>query len=275
MLENRKVEESPLEVNSKRKWERMEKNRGNIYKVIGFFGFYQKAGVTSISTSIAKILSKDNKVLLIFLSGSKSINYLGEKELKSIDMIKANIISKKCERIDIEKIITKVNDVDAIGDVESSYSDIEYPLFTYEVLSKIFNNYDYIIFDGGADYKNPTLISLITNIRDIYFVGTQSIKDIEAYKDFKINIIDLLNIEHKIILNKYVRDFSLNLKSDIEKDIGEKIDFSIPYIPYGMEKEWENETLLGYKKYEREIEKIAGSIRGIKEPKKKFFKRFI
>lgn len=248
-------------------------------KVIGFFGSDSQVGVSMIAESISTYLSEKGSVLLISASGEKSVSYIKKETVHSLDYIRPNLLSGKLSKDDLEEIIEKDEkngNLSFIAGVNSSYTSKLFPINTFDLILGAVNKYDYIVIDGGHGLDKALTISAFNACDLRYFVLTQQPKSIARFFDMKNYVLKPLGLEGEVIINKYIKDLSFYKTGEIEKMLGNKVSFLVPYSEYGWQAEYENKTLMKEKRYRKEIEKFgkyieSGSLQ--REPRGIFSRR--
>lgn len=97
-------------------------------EVITFFGGDSQTGTTMISESVAECLGADRKKALYIRCGGKIEDYNEkEKQFKSIDDIKADVISGEVSAPDVNRIVEKGRDYDIIRGVRNPYGAGYFP----------------------------------------------------------------------------------------------------------------------------------------------------
>jgi MinD superfamily P-loop ATPase len=75
-------------------------------------------------------------------------------------------------------------------------------------------------------------------------------------------VLDALEIEGTLLINKYQSSFSLLSEREIGKLFGMECAGRIPYIEYGWQAEIEKKTLMGAGRFRKAVEEITSVITG-------------
>jgi len=233
-----------------------------VKKIIGFFGGDSQVGTTMIAQSLAEFLADHGcKVLLILGSGNYGDTYLKNNPTNSIDDLKADIRSGKVDTEELMQSLQQKKTLWILPGVRNPLMAKYFPENTYDILlEEGKSHFDYVIIDGGGDYQLGITISALNYCDRKYFVITQQAKSLARYSLYRQQIFMPLGIEGKLIINKYIRDPALFLKTDILKFCEKEDALLIPYTEYGWQAEMEGATLMAHRGVYKAIERLAGEI---------------
>lgn len=232
-------------------------------KIVGFFGADSQVGTTMTALATAESL-RNAGYKILFISGSGKLG--GEfisGEGGSIDDIKAGVSSGRVTAEDLVQTIEEIKGLHIIRTVRNTYTAKYFPENTFQVmLEGLHDKYDYVIIDGGENANIGLMISALVVSSHRYFVTTQQRKSAERFAEFRNSVAEPLGIDGKVIINKYIRNPTFFMKSDISILSGENRSFTIPYIEYGWQSEMENRTMMQFPKFASAINKIRDDITG-------------
>lgn len=228
-------------------------------RVIGFFGGDSQVGTTMVAQSVAERLAEQGlRVLLVFGSGKYGDGYTKEDGAHSIDDLKAGLRSGKVEREELMQSLTEKKNLFILPGVRNPLLAKYFPENTYRLLiEQAREDFDYMIIDGGCEYHLGITISALTDCDVRFFVTTQQAKSLYRYGLYRKQILEPLELDGRLIINKYLRDPALFLKHDILKFCGMKDAVTLPYIEYGWQAEMEGKSLLAYRGFCKGIEQIV------------------
>lgn len=228
-------------------------------KIIGFFGGDSQVGTTMVAQSVAESLKdRGKKVLFILGSGKYGEEFVNVSGRYSLDDLKAGIRSGKISEDDLSQAIEENRGIWVLPSVRNPLTSKYFPENTYEVmLSTAGKEFDYIVIDGGEDANLGLMISALNIADERFFITTQQSKSVHRLLLLKKNILEPLQLQGKLIINKYVMDLALFLKQDILSLCEMEEAFSIPYIEYGWQAEMEGRTLLHFNKFAKAVGNIA------------------
>lgn len=246
-------------------------------KKIGFFGGDSQIGTTMLAQSFAEELAeKGLRVLLIFGSGKAGDMYVNLSQDKSIDDLKASIRSGKVEREEFFQTLEHKKTLWMLPSVRNPFVAKYYPENTYEVLMESVEDYfDYVVFDGGSDVNLGLWISALNICQERYFVTTQQAKSVIRFKLYQKQILEPLQVDGMLIINKYMKDPALYLKSDILRILGRQEALLVPYIEYGWQAEMEGKTLLEHKRFERALASLVEVYEPTMKKERKWTRNFV
>ena len=97
-------------------------------EIITFFGGDSQTGTTMVSESVAECLGTGSGKILYIRCGGKIEDYAEkERQLRSIDEIKVDVISGKVSAPDVNRIIEKGRVYDIIRGVKNPYGAEYFP----------------------------------------------------------------------------------------------------------------------------------------------------
>ena len=227
--------------------------------VIGFFGGDSQVGTTMIAQSVAELLKERGKrVLLIRGSGKYGGEFAHAGARSSLDDLKAGIRSGKISEDDLDQVIEEVKGIWVLPSVRNPMSVRYFPENTYEVmLASAGEEFDYIVIDGGEDANSGLMISALNISDDRFFITTQQSKSVHRFLLLQKNVLEPLQLQGQLIINKYVADPALFLKQDVLSLCGREAAFTVPYIEYGWQAEMEGRTLLHFSRFAKALGNIA------------------
>lgn len=228
-------------------------------KVISFIGGDSGTGTTMVAQSFSKVLAqRGKKTLVVSGSGKTGDEYLGGCRNSSIDDIKADIKSGHVHKEDVYQCLIEEDMLFYIPPVRNCFTARYYPENTFEILlDELYDDFDYIVIDGGDNVNSALTISSINVADDRFFVITQQQKSISRFAEMKHSVLVPLKLDGEIIVNKYNRDPALFLVKDMEPVLAQKNFITVPYITYGWQAEMEGKTLLRQGAFSKAINKIV------------------
>ncbi len=231
-------------------------------EVISFFGGDSQVGTTMISQAVAQKLTKTGKsVLLIQCSGKSAEGFFSPELIKGLDSIKADILTGQINIEEINQVIEIRKGLKVIGTVKNSYGAKYFPANTLEIILKeIRDDYEYIVLDGGSCIDLGLGISSLNVADKRYYLVTQQRKSLERFCFMQMKFLIPLNLDGKIIINKFLKEPSFYKKREIEALCKVDNSICIPYMEYGWQAEIEGNTLMRFSKFEKYIEKIEKEI---------------
>lgn len=230
-------------------------------KVIGFFGGDGQTGTTTIAWSFAeKLTEKGKRVLLILGSGNDDPTIVSKETSHSIDELKAALRSGRVEREDLFQCLEKRKQLWILPGTRNSLTSGYFLENTFQILLKeAGDDFDYVIIDGGADLRLGLTVSALNTCSLRYFVVTQQAKTLHRYMQSKRNLLSLLNLDGKVIVNQYRRDPVLFLKKDVCRLLDIEDVILIPYVAEGWQAEMERKNLLYVPRFAKAIETMLRS----------------
>lgn len=239
-------------------------------KIIGFFGGDSQVGTTMLAQSAAEQLKeKGRKVLFIMGSGKFGEEFVNHGGRHSIDDLKAGIRSGRVSAEDLSQNIVECRGLWVLPGVRNPLTAKYFPENTYEImLESVPADFDYIVIDGGDNANLGLTISALNTAEERFFVTTQQSKSVHRLILLQKSILEPLNLEGRLIINKYMKDPALLLKKDILPLCGQAEALTIPYIEYGWQAEMEGRTLLHFNKFAKAAAKIPDIFEPPQEVKK-------
>jgi MinD-like ATPase involved in chromosome partitioning or flagellar assembly len=201
---------------------------------------------------------RGQRVLLIMGSGKYDASFLGDGGKHSLDDLKASVLSGKVTAEDLQQVLLEEKHMTVLPGVRNPLSAKYFPENTYEVLlAQVREEFDYIIVDGGEDANLGLMISALNTCEDRFLVTTQQSKSIHRLNLLQKNVLEPLQLQGTLIINKYLMDPALFLKKDVLRFCAMAEGLVVPYSEYGWQAEMEGRTLLFYHKFARAIGEMA------------------
>ena len=192
-------------------------------KVIGFFGGDHQVGATMVAQSL-----------------------------------KASVRSGRVTAEDFYQNLEQIRGLWVLPGVRNQLTAGYFTENTLEVLlSEVSEDFDYVVIDGGSDANLGITISALNTADHRFFVTTQQSKSIRRMILLQKNIVQPLERMGDLVINKYLKDPALLLKSDILSLCEIEEAFTVPYVEYGWQAEMENKSLLRYGRFAKGIEVLA------------------
>ncbi|MCI5688856.1 cellulose synthase operon protein YhjQ/BcsQ [Anaerovoracaceae bacterium 42-11] len=228
-------------------------------KVIGFFGGDHQVGATMVAQSFAEVLQqRGKKVLYLMGSGKFGEEFLPLSGKHSIDDLKASVRSGRVTAEDFYQNLEQIRGLWVLPGVRNQLTAGYFTENTFEVLlSEVSEDFDYVVIDGGSDANLGITISALNTADHRFFVTTQQSKSIRRMILLQKNIVQPLERMGDLVINKYLKDPALLLKSDILSLCEIEEAFTVPYVEYGWQAEMENKSLLRYGRFAKGIEVLA------------------
>ena len=228
-------------------------------KVIGFFGGDHQVGATMVAQSFAEVLQqRGKKVLYLMGSGKFGEEFLPLSGKHSIDDLKASVRSGRVTAEDFYQNLEQIRGLWVLPGVRNQLTAGYFTENTFEVLlSEVSEDFDYVVIDGGSDANLGITISALNTADHRFFVTTQQSKSIRRMILLQKNIVQPLERMGDLVINKYLKDPALLLKSDILSLCEIEEAFTVPYVEYGWQAEMENKSLLRYGRFAKGIEVMA------------------
>ena len=228
-------------------------------KVIGFFGGEHQVGATMVAQSFAEVLQqRGKKVLYLMGSGKFGEEFLPLSGKHSIDDLKASVRSGRVTAEDFYQNLEQIRGLWVLPGVRNQLTAGYFTENTFEVLlSEVSEDFDYVVIDGGSDANLGITISALNTADHRFFVTTQQSKSIRRMILLQKNIVQPLERMGDLVINKYLKDPALLLKSDILSLCEIEEAFTVPYVEYGWQAEMENKSLLRYGRFAKGIEVLA------------------
>ena len=222
-------------------------------KVIGFFGGDHQVGATMVAQSFAEVLQqRGKKVLYLMGSGKFGEEFLPLSGKHSIDDLKASVRSGRVTAEDFYQNLEQIRGLWVLPGVRNQLTAGYFTENTFEVLlSEVSEDFDYVVIDGGSDANLGITISALNTADHRFFVTTQQSKSIRRMILLQKNIVQPLERMGDLVINKYLKDPALLLKSDILSLCEIEEAFTVPYVEYGWQAEMENKSLLRYGRFSK------------------------
>lgn len=259
-------------------------------RVFVFFGGDTQVGTTMIAQSVAEVLGKMGKSVLLVLAGSEyGTDYINANLDMSLDDIKSNIASNQLRVEDVKGIMYEHNDVMVLPGIKNITTIKYYSTDDMAILlSPLEKSYDCIIVDAGSNIQFGLTVSALKHAGRRYYVVTQQEKCLRRFKNLYETVLNPLGYGGKLIINKFNNNMAFYTQRQVEEvlgagesqgsqgmtGIGESM--TVSYVEYGWQAEADRVTLLKYNKFAEGINQIAMDICGEKQvmpTKKALFKR--
>jgi len=243
---------------------------------IAFLGGDSQVGTTMISQSVAEELSRRHlRTLFVQASGKTGDDYFVNKEEKTIDDIRANLINGYLDRYELNQNLTEEGGLFILPAVRSYAGAGSYPENVIMPLVSAAGDFDVLIFDCGDDLRSGLVISALMECPEVFVVLTQQEKTLRRFRNLKEQALDMLKIEGRLLINKYQSDFSLLSEREIERLFAMDCGGRIPYVEYGWQAEIEHKTLMGSGRFRKAVEEIASDITGETAEERSWIKNLI
>ncbi|MEG0156205.1 MAG: hypothetical protein RR626_03545 [Anaerovoracaceae bacterium] len=233
-------------------------------RVITIVGATAEVGTTMIAQSIAEELSKENKVLFIMASSNTGLDYLNYdgKAVGSLDDLRTAIEEKALRKREVEGILITDKGMQVLPPIKDLIKARYYNATTLEDIHVCIGaDYDYLVIDGGGNVQMPLCVaSLCVTDMELYVVVTQQEKMIKRYREFKENVMIPLELQGKVIVNRYLSSPAFPGLKQLEGRLQEKNLFPVGYSEYGWQAELDKESLMKYPKYREGIKAITEEI---------------
>lgn len=248
-----------------------------MHKVIGFFGGDSQVGTTMLAQSFAEILGRrGRRVLLILGSGKFGEGFFHQDDRHSLDDLKAAVRSGKVEKEDLLQSIEKIRHVFFLPSVRNPLTAKYFPENTYEVmLASVGEEFDYVVIDGGDDANQGLMISALNISDKCFFITTQQPKSLHRFLLLQKNILEPLDIQGTLIVNKYLKEPALLMKKDILALCERERLLTAPYVEYGWQAEMEGKTLLRFGRYEKAVKGLVKLVEPEEKKEPLWKKRFV
>lgn len=227
--------------------------------IIGFFGGDSQVGTTMAATAVAECLAgKNRRVLLVCASGKLGDGFLELSGKRSLDDLKAGIISGRVGKEDLQQTLEETRGLWVLPPVRNPLTAKYFPENTHQVLMAAMEEpFDYVIIDGGDDVNLGLTVSALNLCQKRFFVVTQQSKGLQRYVQLKKTVLEPLGLSGELIVNKYQRDPSLFRIPEILALCGHPSAFRIPYVEYGWQAEMEKRTLCRFHRFQKAAAQIA------------------
>ena len=245
--------------------------------VIGFFGGDSQVGTTMIAQSFAELLADQGlKVLLVSASGKYGDTFIKMGATHSIDDLKASIRSGKVDREELLQSLEKKKNLWILPGVRNPLLAKYFPENTIQVLlDAVREDFEYMIVDGGSDYHLGMTISALNDSDMRFFITTQQAKSLYRHALYQKQIMKPLQLTGTLIVNKYIKDPALFLRTDILRFCEAKEAFFIPYMEYGWQAEMEGTTLMAYRSFYKAIERMVLTVEPKLKKERKWKRNFV
>lgn len=212
-----------------------------------------------VAQSFAEVLQqRGKKVLYLMGSGKFGEEFLPLSGKHSIDDLKASVRSGRVTAEDFYQNLEQIRGLWVLPGVRNQLTAGYFTENTFEVLlSEVSEDFDYVVIDGGSDANLGITISALNTADHRFFVTTQQSKSIRRMILLQKNIVQPLERMGDLVINKYLKDPALLLKSDILSLCEIEEAFTVPYVEYGWQAEMENKSLLRYGRFAKGIEVLA------------------
>ena len=229
-------------------------------------GVDHKVGTTMLTQSIAELISNafpDLKILLLFLNGRKSTDYIKE-EAGSIENIKLRIDNKMINGSEIKSHCLQKGNLFVLAGVGKIEDERYYhPENSNYLLKEITNDFDAIIVDSGNNLDSGLAIGALQFTDNRILVMTQQETSIKRYEDLS-KTYELLGFSFKkFIINKYFTNDPYDVDYITKRTGAHKDDIEvIGQNNYYREAEASAKSLLEFKdeNYKADIHKISNYI---------------
>lgn len=256
------TEEQMMEVISKY----LIKENDQYKNLIAFHGADYKVGTTMITQSTAQYIAKEKKnlkVLLLFLNGNSSTDYIKTK-VNSIEDLKMRIDNQMLKYQDFLAACYQRENLWTLGGptrfLEQRYY---YPKFVESLLKVIQDQFDLIFIDAGNNLDDGLCIGSLKYSNHQVKILTQNEVTLNRNEQLK-DVYKEINVQfnHHIInrydeLNPYDKRYISKLTGKDESSFS-----AIPYSEYEKQAEMDKRVLIEYKddKFLEEIHRLANKI---------------
>ena len=172
-------------------------------------GVDHKVGTTMITQSIAEIISRalpDKKVLLLFLNGRRSTEFIGEKT-GSMENLKLRIDNMMIDGSEINSFcLIKGNLFILAGISKMEEERLYFPENAIYLLKEISKQFDLIIVDSGNDLDNGLAIGALKYTENRILILTQQETALRRYEELATTYVTLGFAFQRFIINKYYLD---------------------------------------------------------------------
>ena len=235
---------------------------------IAFIGGDSQVGTTMVAQSTAELLAqRQQKVLFVPASGKPGDDYYQNRERRSIDDIRANLVNGYLDPEELNMNLICEKGVWILPGVRDHFVGKYYTDNSMEALFQAASGYDYIIADCGDDCRMGIALSAMVNCPERFFVITQQSKCTRRMMLMEKGIFRPLELKGELIINKYVGSVSLPGETELSGLFERGSAGSVPYVEYGWQCEIRQETLNGAGRYRRGVSAIADKILDVKEEK--------
>jgi MinD-like ATPase involved in chromosome partitioning or flagellar assembly len=235
--------------------------------VFVFHGIDYKVGTTMIAQSTAEMIAKENKdikVMLLFLNGRKSDEFIGEK-VESIEAIKANIDNKMMGYSDVLRICLQRDNLYLLAGIEKFQNErYFFPETAIRILKEIRESFDIIIVDSGNNIDNGLSMGALQYTAHRFLVLTQQETMLRRYEQFR-ELYKSLQLDFPlIVINKHLQIDPYDLGYIAKRlEINKKSLFTVNQSNFARQAEIDGKTILHYSEngFEKDVRAIANWIR--------------
>lgn len=232
-------------------------------EIIAFCGGDDGAGCTMAAQSAAEVLAEKEpgKVLLVSASGKYGDDYILNRENRSMDDIRANLMSGSLQPSELYPCLVREKNIRVLPALSDVLSASYYPETCMQTLLQGAEGFRYIVIDCGSRFDYGMYISGAKAAGRRYYVVTQQEKCLRRFQYAVREVLQPLQLSGELILNKYQLSAALLSCGEIEALTGMKAAVRIPYVSYGWQAELEKETLMCCSKYSRAMRRLVRQIR--------------
>ena len=230
-------------------------------EMITFLGGDSRVGCSMLVHAAAEALTaQKKKVLVIGASGKFGDDFFQNREKKSVDDLRANLISGNLEEEELREVLVKEKDYWILPDVRDPVAAAYYPENCWDPLRHLTGDFDHVLFDAGSDVRLGTVISALTMAEERYFVVTQQEKTVNRFRCASEKVLKPLGLTGKLVVNQYQKAASLASSGEISRFTGYAVGGVIPFVNYGWQAELEHCTLMGNGRYARGVRQLAAQL---------------
>ena len=230
---------------------------------IAFIGGDSQVGTTMVAQAVAEeISSRRGRVLFVQASGKFGDDYFNNRDGRTIDGIRANLINGHLDKYELGQNLAEEGDLYILPAVKNYAAAASYTESVMEPLVQAASDFETVIFDCGDDMRSGLALSAAMVCSERYVVVTQQEKTLRRFRCLREQALDVLGLAGKLIINKYITDFSLLSEKEIERMLNMESAGKIPYIEYGWQAEIERKTLMGAMKFNRSVKDLTSVLLG-------------
>jgi MinD-like ATPase involved in chromosome partitioning or flagellar assembly len=232
--------------------------------IVTFFGADSKVGNTITTQAIAETLAEktDAKIILLYLNGKPSIDYLNIKEyFQGLDTLKVKLLNKILSINELLDACIKKDNLYILPGA-NSIRDVRYyhPSNIENLIELASSHFDIVLIDAGSNIElGMTIASLnATKLKCLITTPQDSIR--ENFNRINEQILTKLNIsDFMLIVNKYVDSDDMYSPSQLAELYNTTLLGYLPLLNLGWQCERDRKTLIYYedKEYNNEIDKIC------------------
>ncbi len=232
-------------------------------KMIAVCGGDSQVGTTMVALSIAEVLGKQGKkVLVVSASRNPGNDYVIKHRGMSIDDLRQYLDGDEITLTELKEAICQSRYMDIIPAVRSRSSSINYRKNALALIRKAAESYyDFIIADGGCGEEGLAASALIALEEGdcLCFVVTQQAKCLNRFMGQKGYFAQYGNIQSCYLVNKFIKSATFPSMEQMQKHLNAegKAMYKIPYVPYGWQAEAEGETLMRCRSFAKAIERAV------------------